>query len=154
MDNRMKKQRGNSNKKGIPDDIYGDQVGGDKITLGNISSSQGIAVGRGAHVEIRSGIDAKELAEVFSTIYQKIDSRPSDPLVEKDEITDRVKRIETEVAAGEKAEPARVERWLKNLAAMAPDILDVTLAALTNPIAGISTAIQKIAQKMRQEVQP
>ena len=74
------------------------------------------AVGRGARVEIRSGIAAKEPAELFSPIYQKIASRPPDPSVEKDEISDRVKRIEKEVATGDKAEPAKVERWLRNLA--------------------------------------
>lgn len=129
-----------------------DQVRGDKITVGNITASQGVAIGRGAQVRIQSGIGAKELAELFSGVYQHIESRPADPLVEKEEIRDQVKRIETEVATGEKAEPAKVERWLRNLAAMAPDILDVTLGALTSPIAGISVAIQKIAQKMRSEI--
>lgn len=129
-----------------------DQVRGDKITVGNITGSQGVAIGRGAQVRVQAGIGAQELAELFSSIYQHIDSRPPDPLVEKEEIHDQVKRIETEVASGEKAEPAKVERWLRNLAAMAPDILDVTLGALTSPLAGISIAIQKIANKMREEI--
>jgi hypothetical protein len=72
--------------------------------------------------------------------------------VEKEEIADKVKRIENEVATGEKAEPAKIERWLRNLAAMAPDILDVTVAAVINPIAGISMTIQKIAQKVKEEM--
>jgi len=129
----------------------GDKVGGDKITIGNISDSQGVAIGRNAQVKIQSGIESKELAELFSSIYKNIQARSPDPIVEKEEITDQVKRIEHEVAAGEKAEPTKVERWLRNLAAMAPDILDVTLGALTSPIAGISVAIRKIAQKMREE---
>jgi hypothetical protein len=138
-------------KRGDRKEVSGDQVAGDKISVGNISNSQGVAIGRGARAEIQSGIGAKELSELFSSIYKKIDSRPPDPSVEKEEITDRVKRIENEVGTGEKAEPAKVERWLRNLAAMAPDILDVTVAALTSPIAGISMAIRKIAQKVREE---
>ena len=130
----------------------GDQVGGDQISVGDIRGSQGVAVGRGAHVELQSGIRAKELAEIFSQIYQKIESRPSDAVVDQEEITDQVKRIENEVAPGNKAEPAKVERWLRNLAAMAPDILDVTVAALTNPIAGISMTVQKIARKVKEEI--
>jgi hypothetical protein len=130
----------------------GDQVGGDQISVGDISGSQGVAIGRGARVEVRSGIAAKELAELFSPIYQKIASRPPDPSVEKDEISDQVKRIEKEVATGDKAEPTKVERWLRNLAAMAPDILDVTVAAITNPIAGISMTVRKIAQRVKEEV--
>ena len=129
----------------------GDQVGGDQISVGDISGSQGVAIGRGARVEIQSGIRAKELAELFSPIYQTIESRPRDSIVDKEEITDHVRRIEKEVSSGDKAEPAKVERWLRNLAAMAPDILDVTLAALTNPVAGISMTVRKIAQKMKEE---
>lgn len=129
----------------------GDQVGGDQISVGDITGGQGVAIGRGARVEIQSGIRVKELAEIFSPIYQKIESRPSDALVDKEEIIDRVKRIEKEVATGDKAEPEKVERWLRNLAVMAPDILDVIVAALTSPIAGISMTVQKIAQKVKEE---
>ena len=131
--------------------MHGDQVGGDKISVGNISGSQGVAIGRDAQATVQSGIGSKELSELFSAIYQKIESRPPDPLVEKEEIIDRVKRIENEVANGEKAEPGKVERWLRNLAAMAPDIFDVTVAAITGPAAGIYMAIRKIAQKVREE---
>lgn len=139
-------------KRSDQEDVHGDQVGGDKISVGNISRSKGVAIGRGAQVTIQSGISGKELAELFAPIYQKIESRPPDPLVEKEEIVDQVKRIENEVAAGEKAEPAKIERWLRNLATMAPDILDVTVAAITGPAAGIYMAIRKIAQKLKEEM--
>jgi hypothetical protein len=131
---------------------HGDQVGGDKITVGSISDSQGVAIGRGARVSLQTGISGKDLAEIFAPIYENIESRPPDPLVEKDEIVDQVKRIESEVATGEKAEPAKIERWLRNLATMAPDILDVTVAAITGPAAGIYVAIRKIAQKVKEEM--
>jgi hypothetical protein len=155
MNNRMGKQNGHPVQKvksSGSEEVHGDKVGGDIISVGSISSSQGVAIGRGAQVRIQSGVGAKELAELFSPIYQKIEARPPDPMVEKEEIADRVKRIEKEVNTGENAQPTKVERWLKDLAAMAPDILDVTLGALTSPIAGISIAIQKIAQKIRQEM--
>lgn len=139
-------------KCGNSGEIHGDKAGGDIISVGSISNSQGVAIGRGAQVRVQSGVGAKELAELFLPIFQKIELRPTDPLVEKDEISDRVKRIEKEVMTGENAQPSRVERWLKDLAAMAPDILDVTLGALTSPIAGISIAVQKIAQKMREGI--
>lgn len=132
-------------------EVHGDQVGGDRISVGNISDSPGVAIGRGAQVKVQSGIDAKEISELFLPIYQKIESRPPDPFVEKQEITDQVKRIENEVATGERAKPATVVRWLRNLATMAPDIFDVTVAALTSPAAGIYMTIRKIAQKAKDE---
>ena len=139
-------------KRASREEGHGDQVGGDKISVGNISRSRGVAIGRGARATVQSGIGSKELAELFSSIYQKIESRSPDPLAEKEEITDQVKRIESEVAKGEKAQPEKVERWLRNLAAMAPDILDVTLATITSPLAGISMAIRLIAQKVKKEM--
>jgi hypothetical protein len=138
-------------KTGDRQEVHGDRVGGDIISIGNISNSQGVAIGRGAQVRIQTGINAQELSAVFSSIYQKIELRSPDPLIEKEEITDRVKRIENEVGTGEKAQPSKIERWLRDLAAMAPDILEVTVAAITSPIAGISMAVQKIAQKVREE---
>ena len=132
--------------------VGGDRVGGDKISVGNILHSDGIAIGRGAQVRIQSVTDLKELAELFSPIYQQIEVRPIDPLVEKDELTDHVKRIEKEIAMGDQAQPAKVERWLRNLAGMAPDIVEVTLAALTGPAAGIYMAIRKTAQKLWEEM--
>lgn len=147
MNNKRKKQSFRQN----PAAQQGDKVGGDVISVGSISNSQGVAIGRGAQVRIQSGLGAKELSELFTPIYQKIELRPPNPMVEKEEIVDRVKRIENEVKSGEKAEPTKVERWLHDLAVMAPDILDVTLGALTSPIVGISVAIQKIAQKVKEE---
>jgi phage-related protein len=137
---------------GRAEKVPGDQVGGDKISVGKISGSQGVAIGRGARATVQSGIGSKELSELFSAIYQKIETRSPDPEVEKEEITDQVKRIESEVARGEKAQPVKVERWLRNLAAMAPDIVDVTLATLTSPFAGISMAIRKIAHRVKEEL--
>jgi hypothetical protein len=131
---------------------HADQVGGDKIIVGDISDSQGVAIGRDAQVRIQSGISPKELVEVFAPIYQTIEVRQPDPLVEKEEITDRVRRIENEIATGEKAQPSKVERWLRDLAGMAPDILDVTVAAIMSPVAGISVVIQKIAQKVKEDM--
>lgn len=52
---------------------------------------------------------------------------------------------------GEAANPTKVERWLRALALMASDIFDVTVACLTNPVAGIATVIRKVAEKAKAE---
>jgi hypothetical protein len=44
-----------------------------------------------------------------------------------------------------------VERWFKFLKDLAPDILEVTAAALLNPVAGVAATIKKIAEKARAE---
>ena len=70
---------------------------------------------------------------------------------EKQELKDTVKKIEEEVKKGEEAKPEKVERWLKFVAGMSNDILQVTAATLTNPVAGVAKAVQLIAQKAQQE---
>lgn len=42
-------------------------------------------------------------------------------------------------------------RWLRNIADIAPDIADIFLATLSNPISGLSTTIKKIAEKASAE---
>jgi hypothetical protein len=130
---------------------YGDNVMGDKISVGNISNSKGIAIGRGAQANINEGLSGEDIARLFATVYQRIESRPEDPKVEKQEIAETVQKIETEAAKGDKASPDKVERWLKNLVMMAPDILDVTVATLLNPAAGVATVIRKVAEKAKTE---
>lgn len=140
--------------------ISGDLVGrdkkvttihtGDQISVGDISGSSGIAIGRGARASSRTGMSGAELSQLFADIYKQIEARRSDPTVDKEEITEKVKNIETEAAKGDDANPGKLERWLRNLSDMAPDIFEVTAAALTNPVAAASTVIRKIVAKAKQ----
>ena len=63
-----------------------------------------------------------------------------------------VQKIEKETAQGDAANPLEVERRLKTLVLMAPDIFDVTVACLTSAVAGIAMAIRKVAEKAKEEV--
>jgi hypothetical protein len=96
-------------------------------------------------------VGVEDLARLFAQIYQQIDARPEDPDVDKEELTETVQKVEQEAAKGEEANPTKVERWLKFLGNVAPDILEVTVACLTNPLAGVGTVIRKIAEKARAE---
>lgn len=131
------------------DDVKGDKVGGDQITVRDITGSTGIPIGRGAQATVTQGLGGDEIAKLFNTVYQQIRARPEDPDVDKEELTDTVQKIQSEVAKGERANPSKVERWLRNLAVMADDIFDVTVACLTSPVAGIATVIRKVAEKAR-----
>jgi hypothetical protein len=113
------------------DFVKGDKVGGDKVGRDKITGLTG--------------------ADLFQTVYQRIEVRPADPNVDKEEVTETVQKIEQEVEKGEEANPSKVERWLTNLHNMAPDIGDVTIACLTNPAAGVAMVIKKIAEKAQKE---
>jgi len=126
------------------------ETGGDRFEVGNISGSN-VAIGRKAQVKVTQGLSGDELGSLFERVYQRIQSRLEDPNVDKDEINNTVQNIEKEVSKGEEANPNRLERWLKILAYMAPDILDVIVAALLNPGAAVGEVIRKVVAKARQE---
>jgi hypothetical protein len=133
--------------------VMGNQERGDSISVGNISGSSGVAIGRGARATVthNAGGDADALARAFASIYATIEARqplPSDG-GDKDDILGAVQKTQNEVAKGEQASPARVEQLLKQVATMAPDIAQVIAATLASPIAGIATAVRLVAEKAR-----
>jgi hypothetical protein len=125
-------------------------VRGDEIRVGDITGST-VAIGRHAQATHTEGVSGEDLAQLFAHVYQQIEARPADPDVDKEEVTETVQKVEKEAAKGEEANATKVERWLKFLGGMAPDILDVTVACLTHPLAGVGTVIRKIAEKARAE---
>jgi hypothetical protein len=132
--------------------VGGDYVGGNKSVT---QHAGGDIVGRDkvTTTTITHGLSGDQLAKLtaaFAEIQQKIDARPPDPNVEKDEIKRAVEDVKTEVQKGDEANASKVQRWLTNLGAMAPDIFKVTVATLANPAAGLATAIQLIAKKAQQ----
>jgi hypothetical protein len=128
-------------------------TGGGAYVEGGVTVSGGDFVGRDQVVygDKVHGVAGDELAKLFAGVYQQIEERPKDPDVGKEELVETVQKIEVEAAKGEGANPSKVERWLKFLGSMAPDILEVAAAALANPMAGVATAIRKIAEKAKAE---
>jgi hypothetical protein len=85
----------------------------------------------------------------FAQVHEAIERRPDDPKVEKEELKDTVVRIEKEAAKDTNADEGKLERWIDFVANMAPDVWDVLIATLTNPIAGLGTVARKVAEKSR-----
>ncbi|HLO18047.1 MAG TPA: hypothetical protein VK206_24665 [Anaerolineales bacterium] len=95
--------------------------------------------------------DDANFERLFELLEEKIKARPEDPNVDKQEIQEQVNQIKAEAAQGEKANPNKLERWIRNLAGMAPDIVDVMAASLGGPISGLTAVIQKIAARVKAE---
>lgn len=91
--------------------------------------------------------------KLFELLEEKIKARPADPNVDKGEIQEQVNQIKAEAAQGEKANPNKLERWIRNLAGMAPDVVDVMAASLGGPISGLTAVIQKIAARVKAEAE-
>lgn len=129
-----------------------DQPGGDSYSFSQIEGSV-IAAGRGAQVTIGAGSEA-EIRRHFEPIYEQIQDRPAEKPEEREMILDTVKDIETEVVKKDQADESKLGRWFRLLAVMAPDILEVTLDTIMNPLKGISTVVKKIAERAKAENSP
>jgi hypothetical protein len=129
----------------------GDFVGRDKRTVSITGDGNVVGDRSSAAVTKTRGLDGQDLAALFDHVYQRIESRPPDPDVDKEELVGTVKKIQEEAAKGEQANPKKVERWLKTLGLMADDIVEVTAACLLNPAAGVATVIRKVAEKAKAE---
>lgn len=132
------------------DKIMGDKVDGDKISVGNISGSTGVTIGRGASTTVTQGSaqDLSAIAELFCSVYPTIEN-PKYPEPIQAVITQQVQAIEEETNNGERADVQKIENALTVIASMAPDILQVVAAALMSPIQGISVAVKKVAERMK-----
>lgn len=128
------------------------QIGGDQnVIQGSISG--GVTVqGRGAKVSVQQTSESKdkELSALFDKLYEAIQSRPPDPNIDKEEISETVQRIEQEVKKGDQANDSKLQRWMEGLNKIAPDIVDVILASLGGPVSGITAVLKKVAEHAHQ----
>jgi uncharacterized protein associated with vWA-MoxR-VMAP ternary system len=135
------------NNRGRTTQIEGDQ----NVIEGSISGGV-IVQGRGARVNVQqtSGTNDKELSALFEKLYATIQSRPPDPNIDKEEISQSVQKIEQEIKKGDQANDSKLKRWLEGLDKMAPDIVDVIFASLGGPVSGLTAVLKKVAKRVRQ----
>ena len=115
--------------------IEGDKVGGDKTGRDKIG---GDFVGRDKTVESNLTVE-----EAFSKIQKSLDQIPESP--EKDIAKTAVQQLEVEGKKGDKADEKKVEKWFSTLIDCLPDIGEIAVNTLINPISGLSTAVSKVA---------
>ncbi len=142
-----KKKRGSTKKANVRN-----------VRVGNISSVSGnvnIAGGNVTTHQTTTGLSAAEIKGLFDQVYAKIDARPDTPLTDKEDLKAEVKEIQatvTETAKeNKKVDESFLARRFRNIARMAPDILDVVVATLANPLAGLGVAVKKIAEQAAPE---
>jgi hypothetical protein len=78
------------------------------------------------------------------------------PPAVKEVLNAEVKEIQTIVTHAaqkrNKVDESFLSRLFRNIAHMAPDILDVITSTLANPLAGMGIAVKKIAEKSKEEI--
>ncbi len=123
------------------------ETGGGAYIAGNINTGGGDFVGRDKIVN--NGVQAAEVMRLFEQIFNRIDAKTDLEAVDKADLKEEVKAIQVEATKTADVDENALSRSLRNIKRMAPDILDVVLATLTGPAAGISMVAKKIAEKMK-----
>ena len=126
----------------------GQQIGGQRITMGDVRGSN-IVVGNNNRISVTHGASAEEIAKAFSTLLQAVQAKPDGP--EKTMAQTAVEGLQEEAAKGGQVDESKVQQWFTFLMEMAPDIRDVAIDTFTNPIKGLSTVFQKVAERAKAE---
>ena len=88
---------------------------------------------------------------LFQQIYDTIATRTTATPAERSDLQAEVKEIETEISKGPKADEGFLMRRLRNLKRMAPDILELVLALVASPAAGLGLLAGKITKRMAED---
>lgn len=139
----------------MPDKKGNPQV---NIKVGNISGVSGevnIAGGNITTNKTTTGLSAAEIQQLFDQLYTAIEANAKTSPAEKEDIKAEVKEIQSTVTEtvrkNEKIDESFLARRFRNIARMAPDMLDVVVATLGNPLAGLGVAAKKIAEKAKED---
>ena len=131
----------------------GDFVGRDKITK---AEGGGVAIGgnvTGSTIVTGDqnviGSTINQQTQYIQQIYTAIENRPDTDPLDKEDLKANVDEIKAEDAKGDQAEETFIARRLRNIQRMAPDILEVMIATITNPAAGFGVIAKKVAEKMK-----
>jgi len=124
-------------------------------TISDISGNINVAGGNITTHQTVMGLSAPEIKQLFDEIYTKIESHTETSSADKEDLKAEVKDIQSTVSEAAKKNEKVDERFLsrrfRNIARMAPDVLDVVVATLGNPLAGLGVAVKKIADKAKEE---
>lgn len=125
--------------------ITGSTTIGANITGSHITTGDIITYGS-------TGQSESDVAKLFAGLLQQVQQLPESP--EKQVAISAVKGVQAEAERHEQADSQKVEKWLKWLFDAVPDIWQVVVSALAHPVAGLSMAIVKIAQRMHHDKHP
>lgn len=131
----------------------------ESVRVGDISDVKGNVniAGRNIHQKITTGLTGTEIKQLFDTVYNRIETRPDTSTSKKEDLKADVQQIQlivTEAAQKDKkVDETLLSRHFRNIARMAPDIVDVIVATVAHPLAGLGALVKKIAQKAKEEAE-
>ena len=153
-------QAGDSFKLG--DIVSGDKIGHDKITFGNVKNST-IATSSG-QVNTGAALGEPELIAMLTdwqvnmmvrieALSELEDEEKEDLKTQIGKIKQQVSKLQTDISNGKVVNPNRLEKLINTLGVMGPDIFDVAVSTLINPLTGVGLTLRKISDRVKLEQQ-
>jgi len=115
--------------------VIGGNVQGSNIVVGNHNTVSNQSI---------------NIAPLFQTIYHYVDTHPKLQAGKKEDAKEELKEIETALEEP-KPDESFITRRFRNLQRMAPEIVEVAIETLKNPVGGVAEVIKRIASKMAEE---
>jgi hypothetical protein len=125
------------------------QDAGDVITVSKRSKNSAIAAGRGPKVVIPQAATSSELKKWRKDMEKWIEAKKGLLPADKTDLKENVAKVADEVSKGKQADSGRLERLLNVILSLAPDIFDVAIATLANPLAGLGLVAKKIGERAK-----
>jgi hypothetical protein len=128
------------------------------IKIGNVSDVTGNIHIAGGDIDIHTthSMSAAEIKPLFEQLYTAIDTRAETSSADKEDLKAELKEIQATVTEAaqknEKVDQGFLSRRFRNIVRMAPDVLDVMIATLANPLAGLGVAVKKIAERAKEDL--
>ncbi|NDJ53428.1 MAG: hypothetical protein GYB68_10135, partial [Chloroflexi bacterium] len=110
-------------------EVHGDVVGGDAISIGNISGSQGIAIGRGSSAVVNTGpANPTGRLTPFDRVRGMLGGYDDDA---REEAEFALKKLE-DICAEPDPDTKKLDRWLATLTDVSPDLTSQLISAIKN----------------------
>ena len=128
------------------------------IKVGDVSGVSGninIAGGNITTNQTSSGLSAAEIKQLFDQLYIGIETNSRTSSIDKEDLKAEVEEIQSTITEAvqnnEKVEEGFLAHRFRNIARVAPDVLDVIVATLANPLAGLGVTVKKIAEQAKEQ---
>jgi hypothetical protein len=124
----------------------GISAGDHSVVVGGNVERSNIVVGNNNTVSNQS----IQLAPLFETIIKEVEKQPNLTKSDKEDVKAELQEIQTALEAP-KPDETFLARRFRNLKRMSPEIVEVAIETLKNPIGGVVEVIKRIAKKMAEE---
>jgi hypothetical protein len=121
--------------------------GGGPVFTGKVDNRKGKISGRSN--KYSNGLNGDEVFKLFNSLFVTIDQHSKLSKNDKADLKEEIQEIRQELTKKRQADEGLIMRRLRNSGRMAPDILEVTLATIINPMAGFGVIAKKVAEKAK-----